>query len=231
MVQAPVRPETWELPETTDPTRDLVIPSPTQQLALVSQADRAMLTAEVIERWTRDLAPEDIDFAQIATLERRRRKALETLRAAADLTEVEFKLVRFLQRHEGRTLTYIQIARHVWGQTTVNTSYGYATPTIMAVQRTVCAIRGKLEIDPVRPQHIATMRGVGYRWYALPPALDDGEDYAQRARETDVLREHVQRELGIVEGDFIAQLPDGWAPGMPLAGPELPRHKGALTTP
>jgi len=53
-------------------------------------------------------------------------------------------------------------------------------------------VRTKLEIDPLRPQHIATIRSVGYRWYSAPPSRDDGEDYAARYEDARAARYEIR---------------------------------------
>jgi len=199
------------------------------ELAELAPRDRALLTPEVVERWTRDLHDNDWTLADVVILERRRQIALRTLRQTEGLTDLEFRLVRYLQKSEGRTRTYLQIAHHLWGTadhpvtaSLLRSHHGYAAPMVSAIQVLVHQIRRKLEIDPLRPQHIATIRGVGYRWYSSPPAFDDGEDYTKRAQESLLLREQVARELGVVEDDRIAALPEYWEPGAPVLGPEHP---------
>src|SRR3954470_22696579 len=93
----------------------LAIP-PTKQeewLAL-SQPERKLLTREVLERWTADLDPDDYTLADLVRFERRRLDALRTLRSDQELTDKEWRLLRFLRRNEGRTVTYLDIARHLW---------------------------------------------------------------------------------------------------------------------
>jgi hypothetical protein len=201
-------------------------------LARIPEADRRLLSPQVITRWSSDLAPDDLTpelLSEIAQLERNRQKSLKTLRSTAELTDLEFRLVRYLQKSEGRTRTYLQLAHHLWGTpehpitaAMLRAHHGYAAPMVASIQVLVCNIRKKLEIDPLRPQHVATIRGVGYRWYSAPPSLDDGEDYARRAIESSVLRQHMQHELGIIDDPALGEMPDDWEPGMPVLGPEYP---------
>lgn len=183
--------------------------------AALTPRDRALLTPDALARWTADLSDGDFALAEVVAFEKRRREALQTLRSTAELTDREWQLLRYLQRREGATCTYLQIARHLWStpatpvtprtlRTSMDASNPYAVPMITSIQVLVHKIRRKVEIDPVRPQHLATLRGVGYRWYSRPPALDDGEDYERRARETERQREEMQAVLGIAEGDFTA---------------------------
>src|SRR3954467_3598373 len=90
---------------------------PEIERALTPQ-DRALLTPEVVARWTRDLGPDDeVDPTDIVRLEKGRQRTLQTIRQGPELTDLEFKLVRYLQRHAGRTRTYVQIAHQLWGST------------------------------------------------------------------------------------------------------------------
>jgi hypothetical protein len=176
---------------------------------LLSPSERALLTPDVVARWTGGLGPDDhIASTEIVRLERGRRRTLETIRQGAELTDMEFRLVRYLQRHEGKVRTYVQLANALWGTTDhpitarMLRAYdigSYAIPMIQGIQNYVSVIRRKLEIDPLRPQHLATVRGVGYIFYADPPALDDGINYAARATEHGRYREAMEAELGITE--------------------------------
>lgn len=197
----------------------------------ISPRDQALLTPAVIERWTQGLAPDEIDLAEVARLERGRLRTLETIRQGVDLSDLEFKLVRYLQKHERRTMTYQQIAHHLWGSPTnpitarvLRADYGYASPYIRHIWVLVSQIRQKLEIDPIRPQHLATIRGVGYRWYNAPPSLNDGEDYGQRAVESEELRAQVRTDLGYSPIDPQIAEPSGKL----VLGPAHPDYAGGV---
>src|SRR4051812_39197961 len=151
----------------------LAIP-PTKQeewLAL-SQPERKLLTRDVLERWTTDLDPDDYTLADLVRFERKRLEALRTLRSDAELTDKEWQLWRFLRRNEGKTVTYLDIARHLWQtpanritartlMTSVNVARPWSTPMITGIQVLVYHLRRKLEVAPRRPQHLASIRGVG----------------------------------------------------------------------
>lgn len=172
----------------------------------LAEADRALLTPEVIARWTRDLGPDDVvDPSDIVRLERGRQRALQTIRQSPELTDLEFKLARFLQRRAGQTCTYIQIANHLWGSSArpitgamLRYQDGYASPYVRHIWTLISLLRQKLEIDPLRPQHVATLRGVGYVWYELAPSLNDGIDYAARARTAERDRAQLRADFGLV---------------------------------
>jgi two-component system, OmpR family, KDP operon response regulator KdpE len=72
------------------------------------------------------------------------------------LTKTEWDLLRTLARHAGRTMTHRQIFTEVWGN-----SHGDAQQYLRVHIR---SLRRKIESDPVRPRHIVTEPGVGYRF-------------------------------------------------------------------
>jgi two-component system, OmpR family, response regulator len=74
-----------------------------------------------------------------------------------ELTLTEFKLLAHFARHAGRVLSKLQLLTHVWG-------YDDYDPNLVEVH--VSALRRKLE--PVAPNCIATVRGVGYRFDRQP---------------------------------------------------------------
>lgn len=235
---------------TAEPARredTLPVPSRRDEWGALSAEERRLLTPEVLDRWTADLAEDDYTLTDIVRFERRRRDALKTLRSEALLSDQEWKLLRFLQRNEGRNVSYLRIARHLWSTPTnpitparlrqqmdMGRPY-YTAPMIATIQTMICSIRKKVEIDPLRPQHLATIRGVGYRFYSRPPSLDDGENYERRALEIERDREEMHRVLGLTEGEYTvveARDRDGnlydtrvWL------GPEHPDAQAALEAP
>ena len=72
------------------------------------------------------------------------------------LTPKEFKLLRLLMQHPGEVLDRGTIMKEVW-----ETDYLGDTRTLDVHIRW---LREKLEDDPSHPQHILTVRGVGYRF-------------------------------------------------------------------
>jgi hypothetical protein len=170
----------------------------------LSAADRKLLTPQVIERWTRGLAPDDYTPEDIVRLERQRQKSLQTLRQGVQLQEQEWKLLRYLSREPGKIRTYLEIARHLWSTSSspvtasmLRARDGYNSPMVTSIQVLVFGIRHKLEIDPLRPQHLANIRGVGYVWYESPPSTNDGIDYAERTVESVGLRGQMKTDFGI----------------------------------
>jgi two-component system KDP operon response regulator KdpE len=74
------------------------------------------------------------------------------------LTPIEFRLLACLARHLGMVVTHRQLLSEVWGPSHVeHTHY---------LRIYMKQLREKLEADPVRPQHLITETGVGYRLLA-----------------------------------------------------------------
>ncbi len=70
----------------------------------------------------------------------------------------EFELLEFLLRNAGRVLTRGQLIDRVWGS-----DYVGDTKTLdVHVKR----LRSKIEPDPAAPQHLLTVRGLGYKYEA-----------------------------------------------------------------
>ena len=68
----------------------------------------------------------------------------------------EFDLLEYLLRNSGRVLTRGQLIDRVWGA-----DYVGDTKTLdVHVKR----LRSKLEVDPGKPKHIITVRGLGYKF-------------------------------------------------------------------
>jgi len=71
------------------------------------------------------------------------------------LTPIEFRLLACLAKHLGMVVTHRQLLREVWGPSHVeHTHY---------LRVYMKQLRDKLEADPVRPRHLLTETGVGYR--------------------------------------------------------------------
>jgi len=72
-----------------------------------------------------------------------------------ELTAREFALLLALAHHPGRVFTRPQLLERVWGDT-------YYDEHVVDVH--IGNLRKKLEADPVHPQYLETVRGVGYRF-------------------------------------------------------------------
>ena len=72
----------------------------------------------------------------------------------------EFELLEMFLRNAGRVLTRGQLIDRVWGA-----DYVGDTKTLdVHVKR----LRAKIESDPANPQHLVTVRGLGYKYAAAP---------------------------------------------------------------
>jgi two-component system KDP operon response regulator KdpE len=71
------------------------------------------------------------------------------------LTPIEFRLLTCLAKHLGMVVTHGQLLGEVWGPTHRNDTH--------YLRIYMKQLREKLEKDPVRPRHLVTELGVGYR--------------------------------------------------------------------
>ncbi len=74
------------------------------------------------------------------------------------LTLMEAKLLRHLIRNAGRTVSRKSILEEVWGL--------HQDTDTRAIDNFVVRLRRYIEDDPAKPQHLLTVRGVGYRFVA-----------------------------------------------------------------
>ena len=71
----------------------------------------------------------------------------------------EFELLQVLLRNADRVLTRMQLIDRVWGA-----DYVGDTKTLdVHIKR----LRAKIEVDPAHPQHIVTVRGLGYKFESV----------------------------------------------------------------
>jgi two-component system KDP operon response regulator KdpE len=78
--------------------------------------------------------------------------------AQVHLTPLEFRMLACLAQHLGMVVTHRQLLREVWGPSHVeHTHY---------LRIYMKQLRAKLEADPIRPKHLLTETGVGYRLVA-----------------------------------------------------------------
>ena len=71
------------------------------------------------------------------------------------LTPIEFRLLAMLAKHVGMVVTHRQLLTQVWGPTHQSDTH--------YLRIYMKQLREKLEIDPVRPRHLLTETGIGYR--------------------------------------------------------------------
>ena len=70
------------------------------------------------------------------------------------LTSTEFKLLCELAEHAGQVLSRGQLLKRVWG-------HEFGDERVVDVH--VGRLRRKVEVDPGDPQHVLTLRGLGYK--------------------------------------------------------------------
>jgi two-component system, OmpR family, alkaline phosphatase synthesis response regulator PhoP len=78
------------------------------------------------------------------------------------LTLMEANLLRYLIQHEGRPVSRKAMLEEVWGL--------HEDTDTRAIDNFIVRLRRYIEDDPTRPRHLLTVRGVGYRFVAAPPA-------------------------------------------------------------
>jgi len=76
------------------------------------------------------------------------------------LTLMESELLRHLVRNDGHIVSRKQILEEVWGL--------HEDTDTRAIDNFVVRLRRYIEDDPGHPQHLLTVRGVGYRFFANP---------------------------------------------------------------
>lgn len=76
------------------------------------------------------------------------------------LTLMEANLLRYLIEHEGKPVSRKAMLEEIWGlQEDTDTR---------PVDNFIVRLRRYLEDDPTHPQHLLTVRGIGYRFVAVP---------------------------------------------------------------
>jgi len=76
------------------------------------------------------------------------------------LTDSEYRLLRVLVLNAGKLMTQQHLASEVWGRHDIE--------ALQLLRTTIGSLRQKLETDPMRPRHIATEPGVGFRLRTEP---------------------------------------------------------------
>jgi DNA-binding response OmpR family regulator len=73
---------------------------------------------------------------------------------AVPLTKLEFRLLRMLIAHAGRTVPVERLTSHVWGYR--------GTGDRQLLKQLVHRLRQKIERDPAAPRYLVTVSGIGY---------------------------------------------------------------------
>lgn len=73
-----------------------------------------------------------------------------------ELTRREFQLLRVLASRPGEVITRSDLLDQVWGLDEY--------PSTRTVDTHIASLRAKIERDTANPEHLLTLRGVGYKW-------------------------------------------------------------------
>jgi len=76
------------------------------------------------------------------------------------LTLMEANLLRYLIRHEGKTVSRKAMLEEVWGV--------HEDTDTRAIDNFIVRLRRYIEKEPGQPRHLRTVRGVGYKFVAEP---------------------------------------------------------------
>lgn len=87
-----------------------------------------------------------------------RSRTLQHGERQVELTQVEFQIMEYLLSNPDTALSRTSILTNVWGET----YFGEEKIVDVNIRR----LRMKIEEDPSSPQHIVTVRGLGYKWMA-----------------------------------------------------------------
>jgi len=81
------------------------------------------------------------------------------------LTNLEMKLLRYLVEHEGTVSSRSDLLKRVWGMA--------RAPATRTVDTFMLNLRKYFEVDPARPVHFLSVRGMGYRFVKDKQAVKD----------------------------------------------------------
>ncbi len=76
------------------------------------------------------------------------------------LTLMEVNVLRYLIEHEGKPVSRKRMLDDVWGL--------HEDTDTRAIDNFIVRLRRYIEDDPANPQHLTTVRGIGYRFLANP---------------------------------------------------------------
>jgi two-component system, OmpR family, alkaline phosphatase synthesis response regulator PhoP len=121
-------------------------PSPTREVAAGEHQN-----GEVTEYDAFSFQGRTIDFGKLE---------LRVGRTVIHLTLMESELLRYLIRSRGRIVSRKSILEEVWGL--------HEDTDTRAIDNFIVRLRRYIEDDPSKPEHLLTVRGVGYRFLAEP---------------------------------------------------------------
>lgn len=82
------------------------------------------------------------------------------------LTVMEGDVLRYLIRYEGKPVSRKALLEEVWGL--------HEDTNTRAIDNFMVRLRRYIEDDPTHPQHLLTVRGLGYRFIAFPTGQGTG---------------------------------------------------------
>jgi DNA-binding response OmpR family regulator len=157
MLTARSRPE--EVLEGLDAGADDYLPKPFDLSILLARV-KSLLRRTA---WQEQSAPVDVP-ADTYSFKRRtiRFDALELIAPTriTQLTVMEADLLRYLTEREGQIVSRKDILEQVW--------HVHEDTDTRAIDNFIVRLRRYIEDDPSEPQHLLTVRGVGYRFVANP---------------------------------------------------------------
>jgi DNA-binding response OmpR family regulator len=107
-----------------------------------------------LRRQRRQASPQTAEFgAAFVDFAARR---LTVNQRPVDTTAREFELLKFFLMHDEVVVSRDQILSNVWD--------GRHAISVRTIDNFVSRLRQKIEIDPIAPVHLETVRGVGYRF-------------------------------------------------------------------
>ncbi|MEO8076207.1 MAG: response regulator transcription factor [Acidobacteriota bacterium] len=136
---------------------DDYLPKPTELAILLARIGGLLRRSEWI-RQAQDLysfAGKTIDFDALE---------LRVGERTLPLTLMEANLLRYLIEHEGRAVSRKAMLEDVWGL--------HEDTDTRAIDNFIVRLRRYIEKEPGRPQHVLTVRGVGYKFVAGTVAPD-----------------------------------------------------------
>ncbi|HJX99903.1 MAG TPA: winged-helix domain-containing protein, partial [Streptosporangiaceae bacterium] len=135
---------------------------------LLRNADRVLTRMQLIDRvWGADYVGDtktlDVHIKRLRAkieIDPAKPRHIVTVRGGTvQLPLKEFELLQVLLRNADRVLTRMQLIDRVWGA-----DYVGDTKTLdVHIKR----LRAKIEVDPAHPQHIVTVRGLGYKFESV----------------------------------------------------------------
>jgi DNA-binding response OmpR family regulator len=77
---------------------------------------------------------------------------------------MEANVLRYLIQHDGKPVSRKRMLEEVWNL--------HEDTDTRAIDNFIVRLRRYIEDDPVKPRHVLTVRGVGYRFMSGPDKVD-----------------------------------------------------------